>query len=193
MPPKAKFKKEEIVEAAFAIVRKSGLNALTARALGEALGSSARPVFTVFNSMEEVEEAVLVRANAFYEEYTRKAMESPAYPPYKSSGMAYIRFAEEEPELFRLLFMRNRRAEETGKTNSFFDEIVALISKNTGMTLEKARQFHVEMWIFVHGAAAMAATAYLKWEEEEINAMLTDVYMGLRSRFENRQKEEERT
>lgn len=54
MPPKAKFTKEEIVEAALGIAHESGFDALTARTLGERLGSSARPIFTVFKSMDEV-------------------------------------------------------------------------------------------------------------------------------------------
>lgn len=181
MPPRAKFKKEEIVEAAFALVREKGPGALTARALGEALGSSARPVFTVFRSMEEVEEAALARANEFYEDYTRKAMKNPAYPVYKNSGMAYIRFAGEEPELFQWLFMRNRREEKQGEPNMFFDEIVSLLAKASGMPREKAMLFHTEMWVFVHGAAVMAATSYMNWKEEQISDMLSDVYLGLRS------------
>ena len=59
MPPKAKFSRDEIVETALAIVREDGIQALTARALGDKLGSSARPVFTVFQNMEEVQDAVL--------------------------------------------------------------------------------------------------------------------------------------
>lgn len=54
VPPKAKFTKDEIVSAGLEIVRRDGLEALTARELGNALGSSARPIFTVFNNMDEV-------------------------------------------------------------------------------------------------------------------------------------------
>lgn len=50
MPPKAKFAKEEIVNAALDIVRTEGFESLTARALGSKLGSSARPIFTVFQN-----------------------------------------------------------------------------------------------------------------------------------------------
>ena len=56
MPPKPKFTKEEIVEAALALVSERGMEALTARDLGERLGSSARPIFTVFRIMEEVQQ-----------------------------------------------------------------------------------------------------------------------------------------
>lgn len=47
MPPKAKFTKEQIVNAALDIIRENGTSELTARALGKRLGSSACPIFTV--------------------------------------------------------------------------------------------------------------------------------------------------
>lgn len=67
MPRKALFTKEEIVEKALDLVRRKGLDALTARELGTALGCSSRPVFTVFNSMEEVASAVKQAAQQLFQ------------------------------------------------------------------------------------------------------------------------------
>lgn len=72
MPPKAKFTKEEIVEAALNIVREDGISNLTARALGSELGSSARPIFTVFQNMDEVQQAVIDSAKQLYADYIQK-------------------------------------------------------------------------------------------------------------------------
>ena len=69
MPPKAKFTREEIIDAAFGIVRRDGFEALTARALGAKLGSSPRPIFTVFRSMEEVQAEVVLRGRRLYEKF----------------------------------------------------------------------------------------------------------------------------
>ena len=55
MPPKPKFTREEIVEKALELVAQGGEEALTARDLGQRLGSSARPIFTVFKNMEELQ------------------------------------------------------------------------------------------------------------------------------------------
>ena len=44
MPPKPKFTKDEIVDAALDIVSRDGVEAMTAREVGERLGSSARPI-----------------------------------------------------------------------------------------------------------------------------------------------------
>ena len=52
MPPKPKFTREEIVRVALEVVSQKGVEALTAKELGAALGTSARPIFTVFSSMK---------------------------------------------------------------------------------------------------------------------------------------------
>ena len=111
MPPRCKFTREEIVRAALELTRQEGASAVTARALGERLGASSRPIFSLFQSMQEVQQQVLAAADELYQQYIRQDMAAGQYPPYKASGMAYIRFAREERELFKLLFMRDRQGE----------------------------------------------------------------------------------
>ena len=74
MPPKPKFTKEEIVQAALGIVSQKGVEALTAKELGDALGSSARPIFTVFNSMKEVQDEVRAAAMRRFESYAEQKL-----------------------------------------------------------------------------------------------------------------------
>ena len=62
MPPQAKFSRKEIVSTALEITRENGLGAVTARELGTRLKSSARPIFTVFENMEEVNKEVVKAA-----------------------------------------------------------------------------------------------------------------------------------
>ena len=112
MPPKVRFTREEIIRAALDITRESGPEALTARSLAARLDCSAKPIFGLFRSMDEVQQEVLKAGYQFYGEAIARAMESGEYPPYKASGMAYIDFARREKHLFRLLFMRNRSQEE---------------------------------------------------------------------------------
>lgn len=183
MPPKAKFSKEDIIEAAVEIAKAEGLQALTARALGARLGTSSSPVFTVFQSMDEVEREVLKAADLLYQSYLEKDMKNKKYPPYKSSGMAYIRFAKEEKELFKMLFMRDRSHEKRDEANEEIKPLLALIQKNTGLSEERAYLFHLEMWIYVHGIATMIATSYLEWDMEFVSQALTDAYFGLKHRF----------
>ncbi len=123
MPPKAKFTREEIVSAAFEMVRADGIECLTARALGEKLGSSARPIFTVFGGMEEIRREVIAAATALYDGYVAKGLAEKL--AFKGVGTAYIRFAAEEPKLFNLLFMKEKDA-ATDK-----DSVLSVLDGNT--------------------------------------------------------------
>ncbi len=180
MPPKAKFTREEVIAVAMEIVRKEGSKALTARTLGKALGCSSCPIFTLFAGMEEVQNEVLNGANSLYRRYIEEDMQAGKYPPYKASGMAYIRFAKEEKELFKLLFMRDRSGERVEENREEIAPLLALIQSSLGLSEEEAYLFHLEMWIYVHGVATMIATSYLEWDMEFIGKTLTDIYFGLR-------------
>ncbi len=179
MPPKAKFTREEVVEKGMEIVRTQGFKGLTARELGKALNSSACPVFTLFSGMEEVQRGIIDKAQLLYQSYIEEDMRSGKYPPYKSSGMAYIRFAKEEKELFKLLFMRDRTKEKIEENREEIRPLLTLIQRNLGIGEEEAYFFHLETWVYVHGIATMIATSYLEWDEEFVSQALTDMYQGL--------------
>lgn len=191
MPPKCRFTREEIIQAALDLTAEKGVGALTARGLAQRLGSSAKPIFGLFANMEEVQQEVVKAANLRYQEYLRQDMSAGRYPPYKASGMAYIRFAREQKELFKLLFMRDRTHEEKAAGDEL-EALLGLIQKNMGLSRDDAYRFHLEMWIYVHGIATMIATAYLEWDMDFISAALTDVYQGLRLRFLPKETEGER-
>ena len=191
MPPKCRFTREEIIQAALDLTAEKGVGALTARGLAQRLGSSAKPIFGLFANMEEVQQEVVKAANLRYQEYLRQDMSAGRYPPYKASGMDYIRFAREQKELFKLLFMRDRTHEEKAAGDEL-EALLGLIQKNMGLSRDDAYRFHLEMWIYVHGIATMIATAYLEWDMDFISAALTDAYQGLRLRFLPKETEGER-
>ena len=187
MPPKVKVTKEEIVRAATALVRKYGEEALGARALAAELCCSTQPIFSNFASMQELRLAVAAEAEKLYLQFVEHETSSGLYPPYKASGMAYIRFASEEKELFKLLFMRNRAEESISDESKLAHLGISLAQSSTGLKEKEASLFHLEIWTFVHGIAVMIATGYLPLEWDLISAMTTDVYQGLKKRFDSKE------
>ena len=183
MPPKFRYTREEMIAAALELVRQGGKDALTARALGAKLGCSAKPIFGLFRNMEELEGEVIAAADAYYQKYLVQKMQEGQYPPYKASGMAYIRFAREEKELFRLLFMRDRSHEEIPEDREAIRPLLTLLQKNLGIDEDAAYLFHLEMWVYVHGIATMIATSYLNWDEDFVSRVLTDAYTGMTMRY----------
>ncbi len=183
MPPKFKFTRDEITNAALNVTRKNGISGLTARALAAELGCSVKPIFGLFKNMEEVGQEVFIASDLLYQNYLREDMAKGKYSPYKASGMAYIRFAKEERELFKLLFMRDRSREKIEENKEEVRPLMQLIQQNLGISEDEAYLFHLEMWLYVHGIATMIATSYLDWDDEFISRVLTDAYMGLKYRY----------
>ncbi len=187
MPPRVRIAKEEIVKTAVELVRQNGEQAINARAVAIALDCSTQPIFSNFRTMEELKEATVAAAYGIYLDFLKREAESGEYPPYKSFGMAYIRFAKEEKELFRLLFMRDRTKEDTSVSPDF-EASVQMIAKANGVTLERARLMHMEMWSCVHGIGTMLATSFFSLDWELISGMLTDVYQGIRAKHVSEEK-----
>ena len=182
MPPKPKFTREEIVAAALELVSEKGIEALTARELGFRLGSSARPVFTVFSSMEEVQDAVRAAALKRFESYAQKAMHYT--PVFKQIGMQMILFAIEEPKLYQLVYM----SENTGATD--FERIVDrlgdvahlcvdVIARDYGLEEGDAKCLFEHVWIYTFGIGALCATGMCRFSQEEIIQMLGQDFMAM--------------
>lgn len=182
MPPRAKFTREEIVEAAFHIVRTEGFDALTSRALGTRLGSSARPIFTVFQSMDEVQQAVIEAAKGLYKEYVHKGLAEEH--PFKGAGTQYILFSIQEPKLFQLLFMTEQPQvpDFSGVLpliEESYEEILLSIQTDHGISEPPAKKLYQHLWIYTHGIATLCATRMCRFTGEEISNMMTEVCMSL--------------
>lgn len=184
MPPKVKVTREDIINAAVDIVRTSGAEAINARNVAAVLNCSTQPVFSNFDTMDELRLAVVKKADILCEQYIQREIDSGIFPAYKASGMAYIRFAKEEKELFKLLYMRDRTNEAATEESVLSDKMEPIVLSNTGLSRQDAELFHLEMWACVHGIAAMLATDFVSLDFEIISRMLTDVYQGLRKRYE---------
>ena len=181
MPPKVRIHREEIIEAGIDIVRTQGEAALNARSVAAVLQCSTQPVFSNFATMQELRLAVIAEAEKLYKACMQQEMNH--HPPYKASGMAYIRFAKEEKELFKLLFMRDRSDEVIPEQTELDCQMEQMVHSGTGLEGEEARLFHLEMWAYVHGIAVILASGYLELDMARVSRMLTDAYQGLKKQF----------
>lgn len=186
MAPRVRVNKEEIINASIELVRCGGESALNARDIAARLGCSTQPLFSNFDSMEELKQEIISAAADIYKKYIDEEMATGKYPPYKSSGLAYIRFAKEERELFKLLYMRDRNNDYTSDaTPELTGMMIGMIQANTRLDNTTASLLHLETWAFVHGIATMIATGYFEPDRELIERMLSDAYLGLKSRLED--------
>lgn len=181
MPPKAKFCREEIAQAGLEIVRSEGEENMTARALGKRLGSSACPIFTVFESMEDVQAEVLKAAKAVYSEYINKGLQEE--PSFKGVGRQYILFAIEEPNLFRMLFMHAQKQHPSISTvlpmiEDNYESILRSVMESYNLTEDKAKRLYKHLWIYSHGIAVLCATNMCVFSTDEITEMISEAFKG---------------
>ena len=181
MPPKAKFSKEQIVSAALGIIRESGAGKLTARALGKKLGSSACPIFTVFDNMEDVMCETIKTAYRLYDEYIAEGLKDT--PAFKGVGMQYIAFAIKEPKLFQLLFMTEKEQNPTMENvlpmiDNNYTHILSSV-KAYGLSDIDAEKINKHLWVYSHGIAVLCATRLCSLTVEEIGNMLTEIFIAL--------------
>lgn len=184
MPPKAKVSKEDIIKAAVQIVRENGSGGLNARRIVKKLNCSTQPIFSNFKSMEELKSEVLSYAAKVYKSYQEGFIKSGEYPAYKAIGMGYIKFAKEQSELFKFLFMRDRRYNKSDDPiDNDFENAVSIVMKSTGLSRDDASVFHMEMWAFTHGIATILATSFLDIDYDTVSRMLKDQFEGLKATF----------
>ena len=182
MPPKAKFTKEQITKAALGIVSEKGAQALTAKELGAALGTSTTPIFTVFHSMQEVQDAVMLAAMERFEEYAHKA--AHLGPVFKQIGMQMILFAKEEPKLYQLIFMSSISEAQTfddiyAHLGSLADECLNVLQKDYDLSKADAKTLFEHVWIHTFGIGALCATGVCDFSHEQIAQMLTQDFTAM--------------
>lgn len=183
MPPKQKISKQDIISVSLNMIQENGVDTFNARSIAARIGCSTQPIFSNFNTMEELKNELLLASSKKYRAYLKREITLQRYPEYKASGMAYIQFARKEKELFKFLFMRDRSCETSDYLEEDFTDSVYFIQKQLGITYEEATTFHMEMWAYVHGIATMLATSYLDLENNAISDMLTDAFLGLKMRY----------
>ena len=182
MPPKCKFTREEIIKTALDLTREEGINALTARALGAKLGSSPKPIFTVFENMEEVQAEVLKAAKALYAGYIQIGLQQET--AFKGVGTQYILFAIKEPKLFQLLFMSEQPQKPSVEgilpiIDESYDQILQSVQSGYGLGMKDAENLYRHLWIYTHGIAVLCATNMCSFTAEEISGMMTEVFRSL--------------
>lgn len=172
MAPKNKFTKEEMVAAALQVVRTKGIEGLTAKTMADALGTSTQPIFTAFGSMDSVRQEVCAAAVRVYDRYTNAGLQEKI--PFFGVGMQYIRFAREEPELYRLLFLTQSR--EYGAMQAM-QHLQALVRPTLmavyHITAGEADVYFRDLWLVAHSLSTLIVTGDCPYSDRELGQILT--------------------
>lgn len=160
MPPKKKFSKEQIVDAAFQIARTEGIDKITIRKVADKLGSSIAPIYVNFNDVDELLRDVVKK---IFDVSQQILLEQDSGNPFRDIGIASLRFAKEYSVLFRdLVLKQNEYMEDYDEDRG--NDLVAHMKKDPdleGFTDEELWNILLKMKIFQTGLSVMVANQSL--------------------------------
>jgi len=191
MPPKAKITKEMVINAAFEVTRSGGAENVNARTVSQKLGCSTQPVMYHFAKIEDMKRAVYERASRFHTEYLMNV--DPEGDEMLGIGLNYVRFAVEEPNLFRFLFQSGFALENSLLEMVDSEDVKPILSAMggaMGLDAGRTREVFITLAMFVHGYASITANNSLEYDEAELASRLEQVYRGSILAMEEKNNEE---
>ena len=187
MPTKIRISKEMILDAAFEIVRKDGMEKLSNRELANKLKCSIRPIYYQFENVEQMQKELYMKLEQYFYKFLLDNM-IEGIPQYKQVGINYIKFAKKEKKLFQTLFMSDTGLTPdafVSKAGKDYKEIEKLVRISTNLKDDDIKDFHTKMWIFCHGIATLVANGTVKLTDNQIQELLSDEFQALMLLEEN--------
>lgn len=184
MPPRVKFQKDEIVQSALTVARKKGIEAVTAREVAAELQVSPRPIFTYYESMDQLRRDVYDLAKEKYRVYIEQGLKEKI--PFLGVGLQYIRFAKEEPELYKLLFLTKPDGASGGAMEAlaFSQEIVRdSIMHIYNMDAYTADCYFRDLWLIAFSFATLIVTDDCIYTEKQMSDVFSEVSLAVCKAF----------
>ena len=176
MPPTVRFTRDAVLHAACQLMRREGMEALNARAIAKELGGSTQPIFRLFTNMEDLHRELILYVARQFQAHAEADM-AQSDSPYIQLCTTYLLYGRDEPELFKLLFMRDRVSEGQYSDQTNFDLVFNIIKKETPLDDETALRFFERKWLFIHGLAVCIATKYIPCQDERyLISMVKEAY-----------------
>jgi len=176
MPPTVRFTRDAVLNAACQLMRRKGIEALNARAIAKELGGSTQPIFRLFTNMEDLHRELILYVARQFQAHAEADM-AQSDSPYIQLCTTYLLYGRDEPELFKLLFMRDRVSEGQYSDQTNFDLVFNIIKKETPLDDETALRFFERTWLFIHGLAVCIATKYIPCQDERyLISMVKEAY-----------------
>ena len=169
MPAARKISRDEIIDAAEAVLRDGGFSAVNARSVAKKLGCSTQPIYFSFRNMDELKAALTERAIRMHTQRVRDSLHAHEGTDsrYSSYGMGFVKFAAEEKQLFRWLYLEGRQ-QGPYQNDVLTAEVIDVIVEEFGYAPDVARRFHQDMVYYTYGLAILANTDHLHLTEQAV-------------------------
>jgi AcrR family transcriptional regulator len=180
MPALKEITKDHIVKVAVKMVNDTGWDSINARSLAKKLGISTKPLYRIYNNMDEIKDDIYKEIYSQYDSFITSRIDSKK--ALITLCIAYVEFAQEYKNLFISLFLSNNLKWKS--LDNVLDEkwnqstIINLVNKH-GYTFEEAKSLFMNIWLYANGLATLIATNEIKIDEKDILVKLVKMYKTL--------------
>ena len=183
MPPKARITKEMILNTVLDITRETGFESVNARSIAKKLQCSTQPVFTCYKNMDDLKNDFLDFAFEFYNDYVKTYRLPADTDPLLLFPLSYIAFADEETNLFKLLFISEMDL-DMKEAKDFYNESgnetkVQDFAAAIGIDPEQAKSVFLDLFLYSHGIAVLTAARKLSLDMRETEQMTSGLLSAL--------------
>ncbi len=168
-----------IIDAAVEVVRQNGYENISARTVSEQLNCSTQPVMYHFATIDSLKQAAYQQADQLHTEYLMNIPDGQ--DPVMGIGLNYIRFAVNEPLLFRFLFQSGYARENSLLEMIDSEELVPVLTamkEGSGLSSERTKEVFLTVALFAHGYASIIANNDLEYDEKLIAEHLERAWNG---------------
>lgn len=178
--PKIKFTKNDILNAAYDVMKQNGIKHISARRIAEKFKGSTAPIYANFSTIDELKKEVIRMAEEklneyLYRDYTGRELFDAA--------MGFIKFARDEKELFRAIFL-----DAAEGFSDLFDKTMRALLKEEivlksfpKLSFTQAKDGIERLWVHLFGYATLVFVSANP--ENETNEVIEDKINGITDYF----------
>lgn len=175
--PKQRITKDMVVDAAFAIAKYNGMDQVMVKNIADKIGCSVQPIYSYCKNMDGLRQEVIEKVGRFVQEYVTGHIDKRDL--FHSTGKAYIQLAKEEPHLFRIFILHQRK--DVSSLEDLYrleaDPYIAeFIADKLDISISQAKQLHLNMLIYTIGIGTVFSVTTPGISADEIYAQQEIAY-----------------
>jgi hypothetical protein len=182
MPKKTIITKSDILKTSIKILKEQGQERINARNIATSLGCSTQPIYSCFKNMQELKKALYIEIKNQYLLVVESYKNKTNMPMYKAYGMAFVKFAREEKELFKYLYLQDFDDDCPSNDDTSYNDAILEIKNSYKINDKNSKSLHDYMSIFSFGLAILQNKG-ANLTDEEISELFTNEFKALSSLF----------
>lgn len=179
------YTREHILKAAYELINREGFGNFTARNIAKHMGISTQPIYLEFENMQDLKNTLV--------EAVFKDLSENVFPVVRTGdklvdlGLNYIRFAQEQHNLYIALFIDDYGG---GKlmhdfSSIYFKSLIKSEEKYADLSEDAINALHNGAWIVVTGLASLMSAGIITPTDDQIIKIINETIEGVIEKKEN--------